>query len=79
MAEKINHDNVIRKVMSGEALNDDEQAYITSLANKQKNATDKAQVYQAKNNLYLRYAKANYEPTDEEIEEEVKRIRAAAK
>jgi hypothetical protein len=64
MKTSINHDVVINKLLKGEALTDEEQKYVTELANKQKKAEDKALEYQAKNNLLLAYARQHYEPTD---------------
>jgi hypothetical protein len=77
MKASINHDVVINKLLKAEALTDEEQKYVTELANKQKKAEDKALEYQARNNLLLAYARQHYEPTDTEIATEVKRIKAS--
>lgn len=77
MKAGINHDAVIGKLLKAEALTDEEQKYVTELANKQKKAEDKALEYQAKNNLLLAYAKQHYKPTDTEVATEVARIKAS--
>ena len=76
MKASINHDAVIGKLLKSEALTDEEQKYVTELANKQKRAEDKALEYQARNNLLLAYAREHYEPSDAEVQAEVKRIKA---
>jgi capsule polysaccharide export protein KpsE/RkpR len=70
----INHSNVIAKLQAGEALTDVEQTYINQMLTKQAETRARELKYQARTNLLLAYARKHYEPTDEEIDAEVKRM-----
>jgi len=74
MKININHDDVIAKLSRGETLNDVEQLFVNQMLNKQIETKKREKMYQARTNLLLAYARAHYEPSDEEIEQEYKRM-----
>lgn len=76
---KVDYEKIINKLLNGEALTDVEETYLKNKVNKEREMQEKAMTYQAINNLLLRYARAHYTPSNEDIEEEVQRIKASRK
>ena len=71
---KIDHDKVIKKLLAGEKLTDVEQKYVNVTLERQKHNDLLAKKYQAKINLKIKYCIGKYEPTEAEIDVEVKRL-----
>jgi hypothetical protein len=70
------HDKIIAKLVNGEKLNDVEQKYINDKLDKQAKVEQQARKQQAVYSLLIKYARAHYEPTDVEIDNEIKRLQA---
>ena len=75
----VNHDDVVRKLQNNEKLNDDEQTFINNMLKKQNDAYERELRYRAITNLQIAYARAHYEASNEEIDAEIKRLRALRK